>query len=273
VNVASFLSDLDVQVTITGLLGTENSLIFEKLFCEKGIEDRCVRIPGQTRSGIKIVDETTQQTTDINLPGLLPPASAAAEVTRILDTFLQECSWLVLTGSLPPGIPEDFYAHIIEKASHAGVRTLLDTSGNALRLGLVAGAALVKPNLSELAEINPLTCDFDDEIRMTESAREVLNHEQQIIVVSLGERGSLYVTREEAFHAVPPSVQVISTVGAGDAMVAGLLAGISREYSVVDMLKLGTACSLSVITSKERSLPGVATLKAAFGNAVQIKQI
>jgi 1-phosphofructokinase len=273
VNVASFLRDLDVQVTITGLLGSENSQIFEKLFSEKEILDRFVRIPGQTRTGIKIVDETTQQTTDINLPGLVPPSNATAEVTCILDAVMQDCPWLVLTGSLPPGIPEDFYAAIIEKAARAGIRTVLDTSGNALLLGLASGADLVKPNLTELTEISPLPFDCTDEKGLVESARKVLNHAEQIAVISSGARGSLYVTKQIAFHAAPPVVPVISTVGAGDAMVAGLLKGISRNYSVEDMLRLGTACSLAVITSKERKLSGEVDLMDRFGKDVTIQYL
>src|SRR6266852_1452581 len=110
VNVASFLADYGHATAVTGFLGQENADLFEQLFAHKRIDDRFVRIPGRTRIGVKIVDEANQQTTDINMPGLSPPAEAVDTLFKTIERLTASCDWFVLSGTLPPGVRTTTYA-------------------------------------------------------------------------------------------------------------------------------------------------------------------
>ncbi|MFN7147118.1 MAG: 1-phosphofructokinase family hexose kinase, partial [Myxococcota bacterium] len=112
VNVASFLAEAGVAVTATGLLGDENPGRFEALFRERGIADAFVRVPGETRVGIKLVDEAAQVTTDVNLPGLVPAPAAVAELRARIAALTADHDVFVLSGSVPPGIAPAIYADL-----------------------------------------------------------------------------------------------------------------------------------------------------------------
>ena len=113
VNVASFLADYGHATAVTGFLGQENPELFEQLFAHKRIEDHFVRIPAHTRTGVKIVDEANQQTTDINMPGLQPSPEAISALLETIERLAASCDWFALSGNLPPGAPTTIYATII----------------------------------------------------------------------------------------------------------------------------------------------------------------
>lgn len=270
VNVASFLADSGVPVVITGFLGRENAGIFEDLFQRKHIEDRCIRIPGQTRIGVKIVDESARQTTDINLPGLTPTPEAVDLLMQTLRQMTSTYDTFVLTGSLPPGVPADLYARIIRLLHEAGVRCLLDSSGAGLREGVRAVPSMVKPNRVELEEL--VGDSVSDEQGVISAAQRLVNTGIELVVVSLGRRGALFVTPDAVLHAVLPEAAVQSTVGAGDALVAGLLVGQKRGLGLADCACLATAYSVGVITSPNSQLPDQAALNALI-DKVQIQEM
>src|SRR5512133_379068 len=119
INVSIFMADYarlaahdsaSLEIVATGLLGRENAGIFEQLFAHKNILDRFIRIPGRNRIGVNIVDEASQEPTDINMPRLAPSPGALDLVLQPLQTLAATCQWVVLTGSLPPGVPVDTYA-------------------------------------------------------------------------------------------------------------------------------------------------------------------
>src|SRR5258708_24115105 len=105
VNVASFLADVGLTTTVTGFLGQDNAGIFDQFFASKHIDDRFVRIPGRTPTGVKIVDEANHQTTDINMPGLPPPLEAMDTLLKTIEHFTASSDWFGLPGPLPPGWP------------------------------------------------------------------------------------------------------------------------------------------------------------------------
>ncbi|HEX6293492.1 MAG TPA: 1-phosphofructokinase [Herpetosiphonaceae bacterium] len=259
VNVASFLADYGLSVAVTGFLGQENRAIFEQLFARKQIEDRFVLLPGRTRTGVKIVDGANQQTTDINLPGLEPTSEALSALLATVDELAASCDWFVLAGNLPPGVPASIYATLIARLKAHGKRVVLDTSRDALREGVQAGPSIVKPNIDELQQLvgQPLP----DEAAIKRAARQLLNSGIDLVVVSMGARGALFVDRQTTLIAVPPSVTVQSTVGAGDAMVAGLIAGQVQGMSLAECARLATAFSVGTITRIGAHLPEAAMLQ------------
>jgi len=257
VNVASFLADLGHaatgKVSVTGLLGRDNAGEFEQLFKSKGIADEFVRIPGKTRVNVKIIDETTQAITDLNFPGCAASEADLARLERRIDSLLSEHDWFVLSGSTPAGVADDYYARLIQRLKAAGKRVLLDSSGEAMRQGIAAAPWAIKPNIAELEEL--VGAALPDNQAVIAAARGQLAQGLGCVVVSMGRDGALFVTANECLHAMPPDVAVKSTVGAGDAMVAGFIAGQLRGLSLADSAKLATASALGALTQLGPRLP------------------
>ncbi len=253
INVASFLTDFGLQTVVTGFLGQENTSIFEHFFARKRIDDRFVRIPGLTRTGVKIVDEVNQQTTDINMPGLIPPPEALYTLRKTIEELATTCDWFALSGSLPPQVPATIYADLITVLRGYGKRVALDTSKDALRAAIQAGPTIVKPNIDELRQLTGEA--LTDDVAISQAARQLLVGGIQLVVISMGERGALFVDAASTLLATPPPMVIKSTVGAGDAMVAGLIAGQGQGLSLADSARLATAFSLGAITSAGHNLP------------------
>jgi len=270
INVASFLADVGITSSVTGFLGQDNADDFEKFFVSKNLDDQFIRIPGRTRIGVKIVDEASQQTTDINMPGLPPPAEALDTLHMIIDRLATTCDWFVLSGTLPPEVPASTYATLINRLKGYGKQIVLDTSREALREGVLAAPTIVKPNVDELRQLTgePLT----DEFALEHAARQLLDGGIRLVVISMGERGAMFVDPATTLIAVPPSVMVKSTVGAGDAMVAGLIAGQVQGLSLPDCARLATAFSLGAITSTGHNLP-VPTVLQDFVHQVSVQTL
>jgi 1-phosphofructokinase len=247
INVASFLSDYGQPATATGFLGAENDEIFRRLFAQKGIEDRCVRCDGATRIGVKISDMAQHQTTDINFPGQTPSAAHIAELFDILKELAADHDWFVLSGSSPAGVSAGIYADMVRML--AGKKVVLDTSGAGFGHAVAAGPWLIKPNADELGDFVGEKLETRDNIAS--------------VVVSMGKEGAIYVEGSETIWAVPPPVQAKSTVGAGDAMVAGTVAGKIRGLSLVECARLATAFSITAISHIGSGLPSIAAVEAA----------
>jgi 1-phosphofructokinase len=268
VNVASFLTDFGLTTTVTGLLGQENADIFEQFFARKRIADHFVRIPGRTRTGVKIVDEANQQTTDINMPGLLPPEEALETLRQTIEGLAATCDWFALSGGLPPGVPTTTYAALITLVRGYGKQVALDTSRDALQEGVLAGPTIVKPNVDELRQLTGQA--LTDEAALGQAARQLLDGGIRLVVISMGERGAMFVDAAQTLIATPPPVVIKSTVGAGDAMVAGLIAGQVQGLSLPDSARLATAFSLGAITSAGHNLPAPEVVQA-YAQQVSIR--
>jgi 1-phosphofructokinase len=253
VNVASFLSDYGYDTAVTGYLGQENASIFEQFFGSKGIDDYFVRIPGSTRVNVKVVDEVNQQTTDINTPGQSPPQEAVNTLFERIEQLANSCDWFVLSGSLPPDVPAEIYATIITRLKEWKKRIILDTSAEALRIGIRAGPTIVKPNIDELKHLIGLALTSEAEIQ--QAAHELLNDDTTLVVVSMGKQGAMLVEQTRTLIAIPPEVKVKKTFGAGDAMVAGLVTAHIEGLSLADCARLATAFSVGVIAHLSYKLP------------------
>jgi 1-phosphofructokinase len=263
INVASFLAHVGLKVAATGFLGNANDSLFVQLFAAKGIEDRCVRVQGQTRVNIKILDPIGDRVTDINFPGL---AVNAADLTRLmdaLDALAGESDWFVLSGSIPAGVPDGIYDDLVRRLKARGKRVLLDGSGPAFALAIDASPDIVKPNIDELRELlgEPLASESE----VLAGARTLIERGVGLVAVSMGGEGALFVERDHAVRAVPPRIKVRSTVGAGDAMVAGLLASTLRGFDLADRARLATAFSVGALGEIGPKLPAPSVIESGMG--------
>jgi 1-phosphofructokinase len=258
VNVALALAGMGHRVAVTGFLGEENRTLFDLAFREAQVADYFVHLSGSTRVGIKIVDAEQKQTTDINFPGLAPTSNAL----RLLRSGMEQlaASWFVLSGSLPEGVDATLYQSLIRSLRQRGCKVALDTSGVPLRHALEAGPNIIKPNIDELATL--IGARLDTREKVVHAARDILQqHGVDLVVVSMGADGALFVTKEECITAMPPAMEVRSTVGAGDAMVAGIISGALRGLSLAEQARLATASSMRVLARNFNSATAVPDLE------------
>ena len=244
VNVAHILADDGHRVAVTGFLGVENATPFEALFARKRIDDHFVRIAGQTRVGIKIADPVLRQTTDINFPGQAPTPADVRMLYRRLDAL--HGSWVVLAGSLPPGVEATIYRDLIAVLKASGSSVALDTSGDALRYALESAPQVVKPNIHELEDL--AGAEMASREAIVEAARVLLDRGVRLVAISMGSAGACFVDDTTVVMARPPAIEVRSTVGAGDAMVAGIVAAQLRNLPLAACARLATAFSLDAIS-------------------------
>jgi 1-phosphofructokinase family hexose kinase len=260
VNVASFLADLGFRVAVTGLLGRDNAPIFEKLFAQKALLDRFVRIEGKTRVNVKILDEAQHRITDINFPGHTGTAADLAALESAIDALASDHDWFVLSGSVPTGVSQDWYAHQLARLKAAGKTVVLDTSGEPLRAALASAPYAIKPNIAELEEL--LGERLRDAAAVANAARRLVRDGIACVVVSMGREGALFVEADQSLFAVPPPVDVKSTVGAGDAMVAGLVAAKLRGWPLAECARLATATAVGALTQLGPRLPAPAVIES-----------
>ncbi|WP_240962237.1 1-phosphofructokinase family hexose kinase [Sphingobium sp. TB-6] len=253
INAASCLADWDVPVTVLGLLGGANAAPFDVLFAAKSIIDRCQRHAGSTRVNLKLVDP--HGTTDINMDGVAATGASIDAVIATLDEQVGAGDLVILSGSLPPGCPADIYASLTAMLQRRGATILLDSSGPALRHAL-AGPVLptvLKPNLHELAEWHGGPIDAPHQI--VDVAHKLLDRGVDLIAVSMGAQGALFLTRSEALRARLTAQSVESTVGAGDAMVAGLAAALIEGAGLDRIARLSTAFAVGKLGCAGPHLP------------------
>jgi 1-phosphofructokinase len=246
INVASALADHGRAVAAAGFLGRSNAEPFEALFARKRIADHCVRVAGETRVGIKIADPALRQTTDINFPGAAPDRAHLAELSRLLTSL--DAEWWVLSGSLPPGVEPTTYRDLVRAIKSRGRRVLVDTSDEPLRHAIEAAPHVVKPNLHEIEAL--LGRPLRDAAAVVDAARELIAAGIELVVVSMGREGACFVTAHDALIARPPDVEVRSTVGAGDAMVAGIVTAQLEPLPLEACARVATAFAVHALTGE-----------------------
>lgn len=245
-NVASRLAAVGRSTAVTGLLGEANDDVFVRHFEQLGMADHCVRVAGETRTNVKVVDPDTLQVTDLNHSGQTICADAMSALEEVLFRGPVP-QWYVLAGSLPADVASDTYQRWIPRLQARGARVALDASGEALRAGARAGPDLIKPNHHELAELTGYSTEGLE--ACLAGARQQVAAGTDLVVVSRGAEGALFVTRDRALHAVPGPVVIETTVGAGDAMVAGVINASLEGLDLAELARMATAFSMTALAS------------------------
>ncbi|MCE0495401.1 1-phosphofructokinase [Vibrio salinus] len=245
VNVAKVLSDLGAEVTVTGFLGKDNQELFCQLFDEMGAKDEFIRVNGATRINVKLVEENGE-VSDINFPGINIAQAEIEQFEATLERLAQNHDYFVMAGSLPKGVSPQLCADWIEKLHDMGKKVLFDSSRDALEAGLDAKPWLIKPNDEELSIFVGKELSTIEECKA--AATTLASKEIDNIVVSMGANGVMWLNNEEWLQAQPPRMQVVSTVGAGDTLVAGLCWGHMQEMPKEELLTFATALSALAVT-------------------------
>ncbi len=243
-NVAQVLADLGHQLTVTGFLGEGNPQAFELLFAARSFADEFVRVAGETRSNLKLA-EAAGRVTDINGPGLVVSEAHCDELLARLQRLAPAHDLVVVAGSLPLGIDSQWFVGMLNTLNALGVRVALDSSGTALRDGLATRPWLIKPNEEELAEARGV--ELSGSSALVAEARRLQGEGIEHVVVSQGADGVSWFSPGAALHANPPRVRVVSTVGAGDSLLAGMLHGLLQGWPAERTLTQATAIAAQAV--------------------------
>jgi 1-phosphofructokinase len=242
INVAVVASNLGIKVTATGILGDVNQRPFVELFSQNNIRDQFIRVPGNTRINVKLI-ENSNQTTELNFPGLTIQPETIKNLEAKIIKLLADNDIFVLSGSIPESLPDNTWRKLITPITSAGKTVLFDSSGLALAEGIKASPTFIKPNETEFSVL------MDREINSAEdqqqAANQLINRGLKNVVISNGKNGVSWFQDKVLIQATPPKVRVVNTVGAGDSLVAGMAVGLAQDLKNEEILRM--ACAVSAL--------------------------
>ena len=198
-----------------------------------------VWISEETRTNISIVTQSHDHYIKVNEKGPLVDESKQQELLGKIESIARSGDWWVLAGSLPPGVPDSFYAQITEILNDRKAITILDTIGESLRLGCRAKPFLVKPNAEEACHLTDLPVENTAQVEL--AATEIRKMGAQNVVISLGKKGALLQTSDGSWLVHSPKIKEKNPIGAGDSMVGGLVWALAQGHSLKESLGWGAA--------------------------------
>ncbi len=265
VNVARVMKELGADVTAIACCGGVSGHLLEELLAEARVPCRSVEIADRTRICMTVQDIGAAEEYRFVPEGpLLSPsewqaALAAAEASN--------ADWLIASGSLPRGVPEDFYARVARSAAARGQRVVLDTSGPALRAALGQGLALIKPSLGEFEAL--IGRSLRDAAAQDAAALDLLRAgAAERIAVTLGRDGALLATRDGVWRQPALDVPVRGAVGAGDSFVAAMVLSLARGDAPAEALAWGTAAGAAAVMNTGTAHPARGQIEALFRRLV-----
>jgi 6-phosphofructokinase 2 len=248
INVARVTHRLGSNVAAIYPIGGAIGKLLHRLMEREGMDSVVTPSHVDTRENFTAYEEESGLQYRFVLPG---SALRRAEWEACLDklaSLLDRPKFVVASGSVPPGVPDDFFAHVVRHAKILGAKTVIDTSGPALAAALNEGVTLIKPNLAELIELIGAPLDSDAE-RIAACRKLTADGRAQIIALTLGEDGALLVTATQAWRAEPMAIEVVSAVGAGDSFVGGMVSALASGKPLEQAFRVAVAAgSAAVLT-------------------------
>lgn len=248
INVARVIQRLGGDCLAIYLAGGATGMLLQHVLDAERVPGVCLAIAGETRENFSVTESSTGRQFRFVLPG---PNVAQDEWERCiihLETLAKPPRYLVMSGSLPPGVPVDFYARLARLARARGTQIVVDTSGPALVSALNEGVSLVKPSLAELRELTGLPLHGEEEWR--NAALEVVRDGRaQMVALTLGEQGALLVTADQTFRAPALPTPVSSSIGAGDSFLAAMVWALKRHASKKEAFHYGLAAASATLLS------------------------
>ena len=240
-NVATVLSRLGVQTRCVGCLGSENASLFLRMVGREKLTFEYLMVSGEVRTNLKLCEKNTKAITEINEPGPSVSEEELQSFLTLLEEKAQDSSYVVFSGRLPQNCGEDTYQRCIH--SLPGKKCVLDAAGESLLRGIKEKPYLIKPNLPEIEGI------VSRELKTLSAALLLIEYGAQNVIVSMGKMGAVLVTPQRTLFSPALPVTASSTVGAGDAMLGGVLMGLDRGVSLEDAFRFGVAAgAASVMT-------------------------
>ena len=263
IDVSRVLINFGVPSVALGFVGGFAGLEIEGLLINEGVNFDFVKISEETRTNIII--NTNEKQIIISAKG---PTIPPFELTKLMDKVnnLDNPSYVVISGSLPEGLKPAVYSKIIDIAKSRSATVVLDTDGEALKFNISHKPHIIKPNRHELSRVIGRSLESVEDVVI--AAKEVNRMGIEIVLVSMGKDGIVYVSQNKVMHATPPTVKVINTIGAGDSSVAGFIYAKHTGFSEEDALKYAVAAGTATTLKPGTAL---ATLEDTLKIVEQVK--
>ena len=252
INVSKVVKALGGKTLVLGILGGAAGGFIQAAIDEMSLPNDMVLTKEITRTNIKIIDPLLQTNTDINEAGSPVSEATLETVWHKLTHAVQPGDTVVFAGKNPPGMPDERLADWITRLHGKNVFSCVDTVGEPMRLAIDAKPDIIKPNREELSELMGRRLTTDGEVK--EAAQELVRRGVGLVAASLGSEGAIFVTQNQALRAYAPKVPIVSTVGAGDAMVGGMLLGLQKSGDMAQAFRYGIAAGAASVMTEGTQL-------------------
>lgn len=253
INVSRGLVRLGIESTALFTSGGRTGELLQELLKQENVHVTAINTKAETRENFIVVDTSHNEQYRFGMPGEDITTAEADEIFAAITSLSPFPEITVISGSLPPGIEAAYIGKLVKALKEKGSLIIADTSGDALVEVLKEGVYLLKPNLGELGTLTgheELDNDSADE-----AAKQLIDEgKAEIVVVSLGPQGAYLVSKDESIHVPAPSVRKLSTVGAGDSMVAGMVSVLANGGTLTEMARMGVACGSAATMSSGTGL-------------------
>lgn len=246
INVSKTIRNLRGKSKAIGILGGKSGIFIKDYLDRLNIENEFVFIEGETRTNLKIIDTVRKTNTEINEPGPYVTGEDLEKVENLIFKNLAQNSIAVFSGSVPKNVDSKIYSKWIKKARCKGMKTILDADGDSLKYGIAQGPYICKPNIKEFESLMGKKIESINEAKLF-GEKLINDYEIEMLVVSLGERGALYINKSHSCYVNALEVELKSTVGAGDAMVAALAFSLDMGYNLEKSIKLSMASGIASV--------------------------
>lgn len=247
INAARVLRSFGADVTVAGFAAGKAGELLRGFLTRENIASELLEIPGETRTNLKVLDRKTGRVTEINESGCTVPPECLSQFEERFCSLCSGAEIVILSGSLPPGVPSGYYARLTAAAGRCGARVILDADGEALRQGVAKVPYAVKPNLEELRAFTGLP--LDNPRGILAAGHKLTAAGVSLVAVSMGAQGAVFLDGRHAFRAVPWGISAGNATGAGDSMVGVLAYTLLHGEELAGIARLATAAG-TVTASK-----------------------
>lgn len=267
INVCNYLKNVDAPVIAAGFDFVDGRVLVKDALDKRGIPYVLTNVSGNLRTNIKVIDPESGEMTEMNQKGehvcLEKVMEVKKKICQVLDG-MEEGSIMAVCGSVPTGVPADFYAQLIEEGKSRRIFTILDASGDLMRQGVKAKPDMIKPNLHELAQLLGKQVDSLEEI--VEGAEAIRRSGVSMVCVSMGPRGALLSVESGCWYGTCPDVHVRGMQGAGDALVAAMAHRILDNDDPESLLRMGMAAANASIQLEGTQMAGPLEVAGMLGS-------
>jgi len=240
INVARVMKRLGADVTAVYPSGGALGQLLRLLVDREGLAELTIPIDGETREDFTVTERSTGAQYRFVLPGPQLTEHEWRACLNMFTTLERRTRFVVCSGSLPPGVPDDFFGRVTQAAKDPGRKIVVDSSGPPLRAALRAGVYLIKPSLNEFRILTGKAADT--QAGRIKACRALIERGQvEVVALTLGEQGALLVTREEALAAPALPIKPVSVVGAGDSFLGAMIFSLARGHAMETAFRYGMA--------------------------------
>lgn len=268
INVSKTIKNLGGESIAYGIVAGNSGAFIETELTKLSIHYDFIKIEGNTRTNLKVLDKVL---TELNESGPSPKPEDLHSLTKKIEETLNVNDIFVISGSVPIGVPHHYYYELIKVAHKKQAKVILDADGDLFKEGIKAKPTLIKPNRYELCQYFNVSEKINHN-EIVKLARKFISDGIEIVAISMGSDGALFVNKQKALRVDGLDIQAHSSVGAGDAMVGAIAYSLTNEYNLEDMVKLSVATSAGAVVT-QGTKPPTLELVEKLKKQVKIEEI